>query len=389
MKKRLPVITNVPTDPNAKITLNLPIIPPSDSLFFSHRPYVGPALLPRWGGSMYFRRARLEEADHLKSLYVAAWNNEMTKNNPIVISSDQIRACIKNFSDGQIVGCEKRPNGGKASDLPVSMINIMLTTFDPKIGFEAGYEKVTGGRTFSTTMQPKQILDLANNSNGNILPIAFCVSIAVMPEHQGGSCAFQTLKYAVFFSEFNNVIPVPYSAPRGFAKAKGKNPLLQMDDYLHMTKPLRLHDGMSLSESFWDYFGRVGVISDRLEKIFDGKTIFSTEIFEKYQSMPIDSLDSKREDLAFEIFKRSDAITYSQKYGREMTIEDFCIFSGRPLIDPVIGMHVGNGARFIRDKDGKIIAVFKDSRPEDLAACGYNILLSYTYHPLFGHVMIK
>ena len=48
-------------------------------------------------------------------------------------------------------------------------------------------------------------------------------------------------------------------------------------------------------------------------------------------------------------------------------------------------MHIENGARFIRAKDGTIDCVFEGSRPEDAAAAGYNVLLTYGYHPLLGH----
>jgi hypothetical protein len=76
-------------------------------------------------------------------------------------------------------------------------------------------------------------------------------------------------------------------------------------------------------------------------------------------------------------------------YNRQMAIEDFCVLTGRSLIDPVIGMHLGNGARFLRDRNNHVDAVFPDSRPEDRTSLGYNIVLTYTYHQLFGHTFIR
>ena len=95
---------------------------------------------PAWEGKLRFRQARIEESGALKSLYEASWGGG------IKISADQIEAEIGNFPQGQIVAFED------GSPRPVSMINIMLAAcsrFSPLMG---GYERVTGGRTFSTVM---------------------------------------------------------------------------------------------------------------------------------------------------------------------------------------------------------------------------------------------
>jgi len=386
MNGKLPIIKDKALDPNAKVTLRGLLFVPEESPYYpKKRPYVSPIHFPRWAGSLYFRRAKLEESGHLKELYESSWNNKDTESKPITISADQISSCIKNFPDGQIVGCEKRPKGGKANDLPVSMINIMLASFDPKKGFEAGYEKVTGGRTFSTTMQPEPLLELAEKSNGSILPVAFCVSVAVPPQYRKEGYAFQTLKYAVIFSEFNGLIPCPYSAPRGFAQARRQNPDLDIYDYLPMT--LRMPNKKNIDPMILHakYIGHILAISDRLSKAFSGGSISPVDIFKKYHSMPSDTPCTPVGQLASDAFLSNEGHALEEQYGRRMTIEDFSLMTGRPLLDPVIGMHVANGARFIRDDKGEPIAVFPGSRPEDLAADGYNIILSYGYHPMLGH----
>jgi len=353
-------------DPKLK-TITGVILPPKDGNGFSgKKPLVGAIFLPKWGGNLDFRAAREDEADRLKLLYEKAWGSG------IRISADQLRASMRNFPDGQIVGCEK------GSDTPVSMINIMLALFDPKKGFEPGYERVTGGRTFATTVPPDVLFaEVERRGNGNSLPVAFCISIAVPPEYGKGGYAFETLNYAIMFSNVNRLIPAPYSAPRGFARAREKNPSLDIMDYLHMTRPF--------GHLFPAYLAKIGAICNRLAPAFGGRTILDKELFARYQNRPVDSLRAPREETAFGLFRKIDGGIYEWKYGRPLTIEDFCILTGRQLLDPVIGMHVGNGARFIRDGEGRIAAVFADSRPEDPAALGYNIVLSYGYHPLLGH----
>ena len=88
---------------------------------------------------------------------------------------------------------------------------------------------------------------------------------------------------------------------------------------------------------------------------------------------------------AYGVFIDNEAKNLERKFKRKMTIEDFVILSGRKMFDPVMHMHVVNGARFIRNPFGEITGIFENSRAEDGASMGYNILLSYNYHPLFGH----
>jgi hypothetical protein len=340
-------------------------MPKKDRQVSKKHPLISGIMLPSWDGNLDFRHAKREEAAHLKMLYEAAWGAGIT------ISTDQIKAKIRNFPDGQIVGVEK----GK--DEPVSMINIMLMLFSPEKGFVSGYEEVTGGRTFSTSISPLRLYGALEKSDGNALGIASCVSVATNPKFFRSGYAYETLNYAIMFSSVNDLIPAPYSAPRGFARARMKNPDLEMYDYLHMTKPSRI--------SWESHFAKLGAISPRLNPAFNGETIFDINLFTKYQQIGKDDLNCSFYKTAFWKFLLTDAKKLEEKYGRTMTIEDFCILSGRVLLDPVIGMHVSNGARFIRNEQGHITAVFPGSRPEDPTALGFNIVLAYGFHPLLGH----
>jgi hypothetical protein len=381
--------------------------------FSSKRPLLGAPLLPRWGGRLEFRYARAEEAAHLKKLYEAAWGNGIT------ISEDQIRSCISNFPEGQIVGTDKRFKtrirqaiefvegfgfqaaarrvtsylhsrklSGKIKDLynlvkrkkPISMINIMLYKFDPNQGLPAGYANVTGDRTFSTTIPFNELLSDPDVVWGRALPMAFCVSIAVPPKYAGGGRAKETLNYTKVFSTANHLIPAPYSAPRGFARARKKNPDLSMFHYLHMTKPT----GLSVEE----YIAKYVALSPTTASAFNGDFSLIRKLYDKYQKLQADSPTMAIEETAFWKFMEEDGLQFFKKFGRNATIEDFCILSGRVLLDPVIGMHVSNGARFIRDEDAKMAGIFENSRPEDPTSLGYNIVLSYTYHELLGHAFM-
>jgi hypothetical protein len=352
------------------------VLPPGRSVDFTRRKLM--LELPRWKGELQFRHARPEEKKHLRWLYRSAWGKG------VQISERQLTQKMMNFSHGQIVGCRK------GDDTPVSMINIMLALYDPKVGIPAGYANVTGDKTFSTSMPPEELFEAVRRRQGEVLPVAYCVSIAVPPKYKKGGYAYETLNYARLFSIVNGLAPMPYSAPRGLAAAKAINPDLDIMDYLHMTR--------RTSRPFPSYEkkmkGRVGKVHDAfIVGVLDGEPkrslILSDELFNKYNAMETDSLFASMEETAFWMFLQSDAREYEDIYRRPMTIEDFCVLTGRSLLDPVIGMHMSNGARFLRSDSGAIEAVFPDSRPEDRTALGYNIVLTYTYHELLGHKFIR
>lgn len=64
---------------------------------------------------------------------------------------------------------------------------------------------------------------------------------------------------------------------------------------------------------------------------------------------------------------------------------DYLRYTGRRHVDQVMDMHIQNGADFLYDAHGRIACIFENSRPEDVLAAGYNVVLTYHYHPaLFG-----
>ena len=341
------------------------IIPQSKRIISKKHPLYSGIMLPGWGGNLDFRAARAEESAHLKTLYELAWGAGIT------ISEKQIKAKITNFPEGQIVGVEK------GHDAPISMINIMLMVLRRGGNFDGGYEKVTGGRTFSTSLKPLELLEILDQEAGTAIGIASCVSVATHPDYSRFGYAHETLNYAIMFSLANHLTPAPYSAPRGFSRARIRNPDLDILHYLHMTKPI--------NREYESYLGKMIAISRRLCPAFSGETGLSKRLFTKYQQIKADSPSTLKNETAYFRFLAEDGVDFHSQYGRMPTIEDFCIQSGRILLDPVIGMHVHNGARFIRGEEGKITAVFPDSRPEDQTALGYNIVLSYGYHKLLGH----
>ncbi|MFN7990761.1 MAG: hypothetical protein U0R44_01245 [Candidatus Micrarchaeia archaeon] len=327
--------------------------------------------VPKWEGKLEFRRAKAEESAELKALYDSSWGPENA------ISREQIEAKIRNFPEGQIVGCE---NG-----VPKSMINIMLTGFTPDQGFTGGYDKVTGNRTFSTHASTDSLF-AGMLADEEMLPVALCVSIAVSKEHARNGFAHETLNFAIGFAENNGLIAAPYSAPRGFGTARAMNPQLDIHTYLHMTVPSAL-----------DYEAHLDRI-DRMNRLARVRAAFRTKrspegaikapispIFYHYREMGEDRLDMAVAETAFGRFASTDGLIIADILGRTPTVEDFCVFSGRKMMDPVMRMHVENGARFIRGPDGSLAAVFADSRPEDTAAAGYNVVLTYAYRKGFGH----
>lgn len=336
----------------------------------SHEPMIE---IPTWQGKLKFRQAMHEESPELKGLYEASWGNG------IKITKEQIESKIANFPEGQIVGYET------GTEKPISMINIMLAEFLPAKGFTKGYEKVSGGRTFSTNLSFNDVLKRRETVE-DMLAIALCVSIAVHPLHARNGYAHETLNYAIKFAEINGLIAVPYSAPRGFGNARMLNPDLDIITYLHMTNAsdtsyesfvqriAKLESQRRIRSAFPNRDRGVGMIRKPVESIFN-----------YYRDLGDDCIDRPFDKTAYSKFLVDDGKILSEIYGREMTIEDFCLLSGRKHIDPTMRMHIENGARFIRDNNGLITAVFENSRVEDIAAAGYNVILSYGYNKLFGH----
>jgi hypothetical protein len=320
-------------------------------------------------GKLEFRRAKIEEAPELKTLYEEAWGCG------IRITEGQLISKMAHFPEGQIVGCE--PESGK----PVSMINIMLSEFDPRSGFRGGYEDVTGGRTFSTHIPPRKLVD---NAGSGRLPVALCVSIAVAREHAKNGFAIETLNYAIEFAEENGLYAVPYSAPRGYGAALGQCPSLDLISYLHHTYPTgspyeknierieRLNRTPRVARAF------------RLPSGIGSIRQLSRELYDLCQGWGPDASDARLGQTAFSRFLSEYGEEFRLIYGRYALIEDFCLVSGRKPRDPTMRMHVENGARFVRDADGNLSGIFGDSRREDYAAAGYNMLLTYGYHSLLG-----
>jgi GNAT superfamily N-acetyltransferase len=254
------------------------------------------------------------------------------------------------------------------------MINILASLFDPEKGFQGGYDRVTGGKTFSTHV-PLDVI--RREARKGLVGVALCVSVAVLPDCASHGFAVETLNRAIAFAEACGLAAVPYSAPRGFAKARAENPLLDIMDYLNLTLPPTL--------PFDEHASRICNLNRsgaRLCCAFGGVIpVPGREMFEYYSQLGPDDAKMPAES-AFREFLRHDALVFEVMQGRRMTVEDFCILMGRRLRDPVMRLHIENGARYIRNDDVALSAVFADSRPEDRASLGYNVLLSYNYNPL-------
>jgi hypothetical protein len=373
-------------DPSLE-TIASPIIFPWVEAPSLIRPKTGRIELPSWAGELDFRFARLREISRLKYIYESSWNsiyNEHDEEAAIRISRLQLLAQIINVPQGQIVGCLKE------SGKPISMINVMRAYYESPDGFN-GYHKDTGRRTFITSADPEELSARLEQNRGKALGLAYCVSIAVDPEYQGSKHAHETLNYAILLSRVMGLIPAPYSAPRGYRWAKEENDGLDLITYLHMTKKNKM--------PFEDYREKM---SERLARVAPAllwkdqhgllrkprfvDDVVGSDLYKEYNiDVPTDPFTASFEETAFARFRREYGELFRQTCGRDIMIEDFCALSGRTPRDFVMAMHIRNGARFPRDGKGDIAGIIRDSRPEDTAALGYNIILSYVYHQLLGH----
>ena len=334
-----------------------------------------------------FRPARLNELGRLKEIYNASWcKSDLLRSfgfsegkiEPamagLMVSESQLAEQVTKFPEGQIVACFE------GSDIPIAMITILVRVFKGVTHIPGGYNSFTGDRTWNTHVPIEEALRSASEIGG--IPIAFCMSIVVDPSVQSGGIALQLLNHAIEFGESAGLVVVPYSAPRGLAEFISKHPGIIFDDlatYLHLTKPPTV-----------DYGGYLA----RLNRFNTGKG-------SRFYRIPLTAL---RED-EFSRFNSEETYTVSNGtnststvtipttgfgksyrvlnegfravHGRPLTVEDFVVLTGRSLIDPVMDMHVRNGARFLRLENGRIYA-FQESRLEDLQSGGWNVPLTYT-----------
>lgn len=324
---------------------------------------------PKWNGNLRFRGARIRELRHLCDMYEVAWG--------IPLPERKLSSMIAHFPEGQIVGISQ------SNPLPVSMVNIMLTPFDPC--FKGGYEAITGNKTFSTHMRIGKLLTLVSQSDNPLVPVAYCVSIVADKRYWHSGYARETLKYAIAFAELNRVYATPFSAPRSYGKARQVCPGVDFVTYLHMSRRSK--------NPYSRYLKRIAEINSsslaihNITRAFKGEIHpLSEEEYTFYQKLvENDALHYSRNLLAFRTFQREYGQTFEALYGRPPVFEDFILLTGRKPMDETMNVHIVNGARFIRDPEGDITAYFEHSRTEDRKANGMNIILAYGYHTLFGH----
>ncbi len=291
----------------------------------------------------------------------------------------QLKAAMRNFREGQIVGF--------LDGTAVTMINTLLHPVNSLEDVSGGYAQVTGDKTLSTHVPLKH----AREQGKAVL--LYCVSVIVDPKFEETDFAFQTLNHAVTTALEMGVIPCPYSAPRGYALQKKvleqTGVPLVMNDYLHFTRPREGKGGRLITYEQYlqrvERLARKPLIQALYRDGFEPLAIqdFKAEIGKLESRAPIaaDENGLTRETL-FSEFKREYGRWFREKHGRGMTVEDYCWLTGRKLADPVLGLHVDNGAAYIRDAQGRIACVFEGSRPEDVVSDGYNVVLTYGFDPL-------
>ena len=301
------------------------------------------------GGTLDFEAAKIGDLARLKELYDRAWGKDLE------ISESQLGAKIEKFREGQIVG---RRNGKI-----VSMINVMLTSFGEATGIEYTYDGTTGNRTFSTHIKPEVLFEIVRDTRS--IPVALCVSIAVDPEEQRSGAAVETINFARRFVNENGIYAVAYSAPRSMAKARKELGIVGINEYLKFTRARK--------QEYGDY----------CEKIFDNQQMRAIRILLSSGELPIGEgrYNQRSSDLRHFDKVRSE---YLDELVSGITIEEFCLAYGRELYDVVLGMHMKNGARFIRKSDGSIMS-FSESRQDPLA-CGYNVPMAYDPHEYFNNI---
>ncbi len=316
------------------------------------------------------------EMERLVAIYDAAWCNEgllrkqgfseaeIERASGLKINIDLLKAQCAAFPDGQIVGRLERDDG----IVPVSMLSTFVMAIQEPQDILPGYANITSDRTFARHVDPSS---LANGQTG----VLYCVSIATDPQFQGKVFALNTLTYGIGLAASKGLAAVPYSAPRGFGAYRRRFPEIEIMTYLHTTKPVKDHD---LAKSSERYMKRLAELNEAdTTKVYSKKLEpLSFELFcaEAYAPEGFS---------AYSEFRSRYGNWFKQQYGHELTIVDYIRLSGRQHVDPVMNMHIQFGADFIYDQSGRITCVFRNSRPEDVSADGYNVVLTYHHRSIF------
>ena len=163
---------------------------------------------------------------------------------------------------------------------------------------------------------------------------------------------------------------MPFTAPRGFGIFLRHNPNTPIEEYLEITRPPVYSD-------FFQY-------ARWLRSLSSHPLLLATY---RYPLAGVDLAtfaEEARKPIgreAFLTFKEAYGASFKFMYGREMTVVDYIRLTGRRHVDGILNFHIHNGADFVY-ADGRITGIFPNSRPEDPTCAGYNIVMTYMYHPL-------
>lgn len=309
-----------------------------------------------------------DELPQLAEIYNSAWFDEprlrrsgfteaeIERARALCISEGLLQTQHLRFPAGQIVG---RVTLGD-TEVPASLLSTVVHPIRSFREIKDSYAGVTSERTFSLHVSPDHLLP------GQV-GMLFCVSIAVHPDFQSVDLVSATLHMGLELAELHKLVAAPFSAPRGFGAFLKKHPGVPIQEYLEWTRPVELVSG--------SYLGRLDHFNQR--KLTHSTYTRPLNLLPDDISKPEQAKERGRE--AYLRFKTLHGAWFRDNYGRELTVVDYVRLTGRRHIDPVLDIHIQNGADFIYD-NGQITCIFPNSRPEDVQAAGYNIVM--VYHPL-------
>ena len=324
-----------------------------------------------------------EILNRLVDIYNSAWSNEgqlrqngfseeeIAQAKGLYITRQQLQRQHESFPEGQMVVWQRMRNGtGKVEEVPVALLSTVPWAIQRTEDIPTTYDAVTTYRMFTKNqiLPPEVLWD-----DPAIANMLFCVSIAVDPAFQGRDIAQDTLNFAIGFAQERQLVAAPYSAPRDYGAYLKRHPGTTIEGYLQCTKPGK--------GSYRDYQRHVAALNRR-------------ELVRATYGRPLEPLpkaewerihEEETGDRAYRRFRNICSEWFQKRYGWEPTVVDYIRLSGRRHYDRTMNLHIGNGADFLYDDRGNITAVFPNSRPEDVQAAGYNIVLVYNPHPLFGH----
>ena len=277
----------------------------------------------------WFNLQLLERAFEKTSTPKQERDSETNAFSSICVNQDYFEERSELFPEGQLVAIKDGEVVGSLVTIPsrISALEEVPTTY---------------GR-----LHRRYVADLYHQERGG-WRVIFCISIVSAAEGVVDALFSRIGEVA------GDALIMPYSAPRSLRRYFIKKPSPDEVQRYLMTS---YQNSKSLSIDVEDY------------------------LLQKYGAFsPLPGLLRSLSTVSVEVGINEDFIHwFSEAYGQKPTFTDFLLLTNRRPQDSIMAFHLLRGADFVLSESAPML--FENSRPADVMAHGYNVLLTYSKLP--------